>query len=83
MPDPADPSMPWLAWPVGGRVMVRRRITDESHRYSDLLGEVLDRDESGVTLRTRRGDVHVPAAEIAIGKPVPPPPPRRRPRRVE
>ncbi|MGO1315447.1 MAG: hypothetical protein ACTMIR_00185 [Cellulomonadaceae bacterium] len=71
-------AMPWLAWPLGQRVMIRRRIVDETHVYTDLLGEILDRDDSGVTLRTRRGDVRVPAAEIAIGKPVPPPPPRRR-----
>ena len=74
---------PWRAWAPGTRVMIRRRIDDPDHPYTDVLGEVLTNDATGLTLRTRRGDVHVPAHAIAIGKPVPPAPARRRPRTGE
>lgn len=69
----------WTAWPVGARVVVRRRLADG--RYSDVLGELLTTDDDGVRVRTRRGDVSVPATEIAVGKVVPPARPGRgRPR---
>jgi hypothetical protein len=71
----------WTAWPVGVRVVVRRRLPDG--RYSDVLGDLLATDDDGVLVRTRRGDVHVGAAEIAVGKIVPPTRPRRRPRAVD
>lgn len=58
--------------------MVRRTLTGESHRYTDILGEITHADEVGLVLRTRTGEeIAVPGAEIAIGKPVPPPPVRR------
>lgn len=66
---------PWTTWPVGGRVVVRRRLAEGG--YADVLGDLLARDEHGVVVRTRRGDVAVPAQDIALGKPVPPPPARR------
>ncbi len=44
---------------------------------TDALGELLAVDDDGVTVRTRRGDVSVPASAITLGKRVPPPPPRR------
>jgi len=70
----------WTAWPVGVRVVVRRRL--DGGGYSDVLGELLASGPDGVTVRSRTGDVTVPAAEIAVGKIVPPPPvrPRRPPR---
>ncbi|MGP7960479.1 putative acetyltransferase [Sanguibacter sp. A247] len=72
---------PWRSWTVGTRVMVRRTLTGESHRYTDILGEIVHSNETGLVLRTRTGDeIAVPGSEIAIGKPVPPPPARRRPR---
>jgi len=41
---------------------------------------VLAVDDGGVLVRTRRGDVQVPAADIVLTKLVPPPPaPRHRP----
>lgn len=55
--------------------MVRRRLPDG--RFSDVLGELLATDDDGVRVRTRTGDVSVTAAEIAIGKVVPPARPRR------
>ena len=76
---PAAPERPWLAWPVGARVVVRRRLAGGG--YSDVLGEVLTTDDDGVRVATRGGPVQVGAAEIAIGKLVPPAPPRRGPRR--
>jgi len=75
----ADPDRPWLAWPVGARVVVRRRL--DGGGYSDVLGEVLTTDDDGVRVATRRGPVRVGAAEIAIGKLVPPAPSQRAPRR--
>ncbi|HWS58975.1 MAG TPA: hypothetical protein VN257_10575 [Actinotalea sp.] len=68
----------WTLWPVGVRVVVRRRLAEGG--YSDVLGELLATDDEGVQVRTRHGDVRVAAAEIAVGKIVPPAP-ERRPRR--
>lgn len=69
--------VPWRAWTPGTRVMVRRRIDDPEHPYTDVLGDVVTNDGSGLVLRTRRGDVHVPGDAIAIGKPIPPAPVRK------
>ena len=69
----------WEAWPVGVRVVVRRRLTEGG--YSDVLGELLATGPDGVTVRARTGEVTIPAEVIAVGKIVPPPPPPR-PRRA-
>ena len=79
-PTPPGSSRPWLDWPVGARVVVRRRLPEGG--YSDALGDLVENTPEGVTVRTRRGDVTVPAAEIAVGKLVPPPPERIRRRDV-
>ena len=76
----------WREWAPGVRVVVRR-LRDDSPgpgepRYTDVLGDLLAVDDDGVLVRTRRGDVHVPAGAIALTKVVPPAPPRRRPREV-
>lgn len=63
---------PWTAWPVGVRVVVRRRLAGGG--YTDVLGHLLATGPEGVRVRTRRGEVEVPAADIAVGKIVPPPP---------
>ncbi len=65
----------WASWPLGARVVVRRRLPDG--RYGDVLGDLLETGADGVLVRTRRGDVRVRAAEIAVGKLVPPARPRR------
>lgn len=66
----------WTQWPVGARVVVRRRLPDG--KFSDVLGELLATDDDGVRVRTRTGaEVTVTAAEIAVGKVVPPARPRR------
>lgn len=70
---------PWLSWPIGARVVVRRRLAEGG--FSDVLGAVLTCDDDGVRIDTRQGPVHVPAADIAVGKLIPPAPPRRGPRR--
>ena len=67
-----------MDWPVGARVVVRRRLAEGG--YSDVLGDLLARSTDGVRVLTRRGEVSVAAADIAVGKRVPPAPPRRRPR---
>ncbi len=65
----------WTRWPVGVRVVVRRRLPDGM--FGDVLGDLLATGPDGVLVRTRRGDVRVDAAEIAVGKIVPPARPRR------
>ena len=74
-PPPAQPNeLPWLQWRVGERVVVRYRIDGGA---SDALGDLVEVRPDGVVVRTRRGDVEVPAAVMITGKRVPPPPPRR------
>ncbi|EYR63870.1 hypothetical protein N866_17550 [Actinotalea ferrariae CF5-4] len=65
-------SAPWTAWPPGVRVVVRRRLAEGG--LSDVLGDLLETGPEGVRVRTRRGEVTVPAADIVLGKVVPPPP---------
>lgn len=67
----------WRGWAVGTRVVVRRRLATGG--YGDVLGDLLEVGPDGVVVRTRRGPVRVAAADIALGKPVPPPPARRAP----
>ena len=66
----------WHSWPLGARVVVRRRLAEGG--YSDVLGVLLARDDAGVLVATRTGEVHVPAAQIAVGRLVPPPPAARK-----
>ncbi|MBX9244160.1 hypothetical protein ICW40_04975 [Actinotalea ferrariae] len=81
-PPPTPPATPpWAAWPVGVRVVVRRRLAEGG--WSDVLGELLEVGADGVVVRTRRGDVAVPAEDIALGKVVPPAPPPRRSRTAD
>ncbi|QGQ20075.1 hypothetical protein GC089_13745 [Cellulomonas sp. JZ18] len=76
---------PWRAWSPGVRVVVRRRRDDlpadggtlGEPPYTDVLGDLLAVDDAGLTVRTRGGDVHVPAADVLLGKVVPPAPVRR------
>ena len=68
----------WLGWEVGTRVVVRRRLPEGG--YADVLGDLVEVGPDGVLVATRRGAVRVAAADIALGKPVPPAPPRRAPR---
>lgn len=76
---------PWRAWEPGLRVVVRRRRDDlppsgaapGEPPYTDVLGDLLAVDDDGLTVRTRRGDVRVPAADVLLGKVVPPAPVRR------
>lgn len=74
----------WRAWEPGTRVVVRRRrddlpagATPGEPPLTDVLGEVVHVDDDGLTVRTRHGEVHVPAADVVRAKVVPPPPPRR------
>lgn len=66
----------WLEWQIGERAVVRYRTDDGA--FSDALGELVRVDADGVEVATKRGVVSVPAAQIAIGKLVPPAPQRRR-----
>ncbi|GMA30582.1 hypothetical protein [Litorihabitans aurantiacus] len=66
---------------VGTRVVVRHRITDAEHALTDAVGDVVERTDDAVVIRTRRGDVRVELADVVAAKPVPPAPARRAPRR--
>ena len=66
---------PWLDWPLGSRVVVRRRLSEGG--YSDVLGELVYRSAEAVEVLGHGGTVRIEADEIAIGKVVPPPPERR------
>jgi hypothetical protein len=79
---PAMSADAWRSWSPGDRVVVRRLRDDlpqphadhpELHapRHTDVLGELLEVDDGGVLVRTRRGDVRVPAADIVLSKLVP------------
>ena len=67
---------PWLDWPLGARVVVRRRLAEGG--FSDVLGELVYRSPDAVEVAHHGGTERIEAAEIAIGKIVPPPPERRR-----
>ncbi len=81
MPAPSTPG--WQQWTPGIRVVVRRVLDDVAPdapppHHTDVVGELLAVDATGVLVRTRRhGDVHVPAAAIRLTKVVPPARPRR------
>ena len=77
MSDDGAPWTVWRQWPVGVRVVVRRRLAEGG--VSDVLGDLLATGPDGVRVRTRRGDVEVPAGDIVVGRTVPPAPaPRNR-----
>lgn len=82
---PATADVPWLTWGVGERVVVRYRIEPppaHGPAHTDALGDLVAVGPQGVTVRTRGGDVVVPAHLIAVGKRVPPPPAPRARRQV-
>lgn len=67
----------------GKRVVIRARVTSETHRFTDYLGTIetweTDSDTEKllcVTLLTRSGQVRVLAADIVAIKEVPAPPQR-------
>jgi hypothetical protein len=65
---------------VGHRVVVRTfvRVSGEGRpQFSDLLGELLRFDDTGVTIATDTGERTVPADRIVAGKRIPPKPVRR------
>ncbi len=67
----ADDAKPWLDWPIGAKVMVRRRLVEGG--YADVVGLLTECDAEHVTVQGRRGTVRIEADRIAIGKLVPPP----------
>lgn len=78
--DPAPAVEPWRHWVTGQRVMVRLRLPEGgSHLYTDVIGEIVVKDDTGITLRHRTGEeIRVHGADIAVGKLVPPPPARKK-----
>nr|WP_240898527.1 hypothetical protein [Kocuria sediminis] len=73
--------------PRGTRVSVRYALPADdasglplTDALGELVGPVTEGDAGTVTVRTRRGDVLIPAASVRAARVVPPAPPRRRPR---
>lgn len=66
-----DPVARLAQVPVGRRVVVRHLIED-GDRATDALGELVDRDQETVTVRTRRGTVRIELAQVVAAKEVPP-----------
>ncbi|WP_154674173.1 putative acetyltransferase [Nakamurella lactea] len=60
--------------PIGTRVVVRHRVPGA---FTDALGDLVAIDDATCTISTRRGEVVIDLAEVALAKPVPPPPPPR------
>jgi GNAT superfamily N-acetyltransferase len=60
---------------VGRRVVVRRRagLRDGRPVYSDALGDLVAVDASGLTLRTRGGQLRVAHSDVVAGKRIPAP----------
>ena len=60
---------------VGQRVVVRRRAGQRDGRpvYSDALGELIDLDTTGLTVRTTKGPLRVPHGDVVAAKRIPPP----------
>ena len=69
-PDPneAPPSLPWMQWQVGQRVVVRYRKPDGLY---DALGHLTEVAPTHVTVITRKGLATVPASVMVTGKRVP------------
>ncbi|ONI63447.1 hypothetical protein ALI44B_01650 [Leifsonia sp. ALI-44-B] len=78
-----DPTAELRALPLGTRVVVRWALRDGMpeadgiHRYTDALGLLIARDESGIGVETTRGLVHIGWGDVLAGKRVPDPPVRR------
>ena len=71
---PPLPQVFLAAAALGTRVVVRYRIEGG---LTDALGDLVNRNDSDCTIRTRRSDVVVPLALVVAAKQVPPAPPRR------
>ena len=66
---------------VGSRVVVRHRLERPDPltgaTLTDAVGELVADDDGILVVRTRRGDVRVPRAEVTALKEIPPSPSRR------
>ena len=61
---------------VGVRVSLRRTLPEGG--YGDVLGVIVEWDETQVRIEKRDGSqVEIPADTVVAAKRVPPPPPRR------
>ncbi|HZK05335.1 MAG TPA: hypothetical protein VFC82_05730 [Actinomycetaceae bacterium] len=66
------PRLPWLAWQVGERVVVR--YYDDDGRRTDALGHLTEVAADHVCIETKRGNARVDARRMITGKKVPPAP---------
>ena len=67
--------------PVGSRVVVRHRLPSpdpvSGASLTDVVGDLVGADTTGLTVATRRGEVRVARADVTVLKVVPPRPSRR------
>lgn len=68
---PSDPRARLARVPVGRRVVVRHLI-EGGDRATDALGELVARDETAVTVRTRTQTVRIELEQVVAAKEVPP-----------
>ncbi|WP_375002584.1 GNAT family N-acetyltransferase [Aeromicrobium sp. CTD01-1L150] len=77
MPEPAPLVGPDL---IGRRVTVRHQIVDDTHSSSDVVGRVLDADDTAILLERRDGSLaRVRAGDVLLLRVVPDRPTRSRP----
>ena len=66
---------------IGARIVVRYRLDDDPDAgHTDALGYLRAVDSTSCVVETKRGEVTIALADIALAKAVPPPPEPRRPR---
>lgn len=66
--------------PIGTRVVVRYLI-EGGERATDVMGPLVARSDSSVTVEATSGPVDIAVEDIVAGKPIPPPAARRGRRR--
>ncbi|MGB3257348.1 MAG: hypothetical protein WBA72_05085 [Ornithinimicrobium sp.] len=73
-------SQPLQDVPLGTRVVVRYLI-EGGQRATDILGPLVDRTDTALTVDGKRAPVTIPIVDVVAAKRVPPPPHRRNVRR--
>ncbi len=62
--------------PLGTRVVVRYLI-EGGQRATDVLGPLIDRSDTDLTVEGKTGPVTILLVDVVTGKPIPSPPPPR------
>lgn len=54
-----------------------RYLIEGGERATDVLGPLIDRTDTSLTVAGKTGPVMIPIVDVVTGKPIPPPPRRR------